>query len=136
MGSRNSLRTRVLAENPQTFIAGCNCRLGHLEAGKGGEHYASITKFDCEDHQVDLYYFFKRRTRRKSILQEYMDFVGCEWENFTRFVPTGWLSLEICCDKELKKYKALKSLFLSRVEKKGRLDIDDGSEGKKMIRHQ
>ena len=38
--------------------------------------------------------------------------------------------------KELKKYKALKSLFLSRVEKKGRLDIDDGSEGKKMIRHQ
>ena len=24
MGSRNSLRPRILAENPQTFIAGCN----------------------------------------------------------------------------------------------------------------
>ena len=48
----------------------------------------------------------------------------------------GGYPLEICCDKEFKKYKALKSLFLSRGEKKGRLDIDDGSEGKKMIRHQ
>ena len=88
MGSINSLRTRILAENPQTFIAGCNCHLAHLAAGKGGEAYASVTKFDCEDHQVDLYYFFKRSTRRKGILQEYMDFVGCEWENFTRFLST------------------------------------------------
>ena len=88
MGSINSLRTGILAENAQTFIAGCNCHLAHLAAGKGGEAYASVTKFDCEDHQVDLYYFFKRSTRRKGILQEYMDFVGCEWENFTRFVST------------------------------------------------
>ena len=64
-----------------------------------------------------------------------MKFVGCEWENFTRFVSTRWLSLEICCDKELKKYKALKSMFLSRGEKEG-LDIDNGSEDKEMIRHQ
>ena len=27
MGSRNSLRARILAENRQTFIAGCNCHL-------------------------------------------------------------------------------------------------------------
>ena len=25
MGSRNSLRTSILAENPETFTAGCNC---------------------------------------------------------------------------------------------------------------
>ena len=54
MGSRNSLRTRILAENPQTFIAECNCHLAHLAGGKGGEAYACITKFDCEDHQVNL----------------------------------------------------------------------------------
>ena len=86
MGSKNSLRTRILDENPQTFIAGCNCHLAHLAAGKGSEAYTSITKFYCEDHQVDLYYFFKGSTRRKGTLQEYMDFVGCEHENFTRFV--------------------------------------------------
>ena len=134
MESINSLRTRILAENPQIFITGCNCHLAHLAAGS--EAYTSATKFDCDDHQVDLYYFFKRSTRRKGILQEYMDFVGCEWENFTRFVSTMWLSLEICCEKKFKKYQALKSMFLSRGEKEERLDIDDGSEGKKMIRHQ
>ena len=130
MGIRNSLKTRILSENAQTFIAGCNCHLAHLAAGKGGDAYAAITKFDCEDHQVDLYYFFKRSTHRKGILKEYMDFVGCEWENFTRFVSTRWLSLETCCDKEFKKFEALKSMFISRVEKEGQLDIDDGSEGK------
>ena len=86
---------------------------------KSGEAYASVTKFDCEDHQVDFYYFFKRSTRRKGILQEYMDFVGCEWEKFTRFVSTKWLSLEICCDKELKNYEPLKSMFPSKGEKEG-----------------
>ena len=68
MGCRNSLRTRVLAENTQTFIAGCNCHLAHLAAGKSGKAYTSSINFDCEDHQVDLYYFSKRRTCRKGIL--------------------------------------------------------------------
>ena len=103
MGSRNSLRTKILAKNPETFIAECICHLAHLAAGKGGEAYASVTKFDCENHQVYLSYFFKRSTRRKGVLQEYMDIVGCEWENFTRFVSTWWLFLQSCCDKELKK---------------------------------
>ena len=101
-GSRNSLRTRILAENPQTFIAGYNFHLSHLAEGKCGEALGSIAKFDCEDHHVDFYYFFKRSTRRKSILQEYMELVGCEWENLTRLVSTRSLSLEICCDKELR----------------------------------
>ena len=92
IGSRNSLRTRILAKNPQTFIAGCNCYLAHLAARKGGEDYASVRKFDCENHQVYLYYFFRRSTRRTGVLQEYMDIVGSEWENFTRFVSTRWLS--------------------------------------------
>ena len=63
-------------------------------------------------------------------------FNGCEWENFMRFVSTRWLSLKICCDKKLTKYEALKLMFLSRGEKEGPLDFDDGSEGKEKIRHQ
>ena len=59
MGSRNSLRTRILAENPQIFIAGCKCHLAHLAAENGAEAYASIIKFDCENHQLNLYYFSK-----------------------------------------------------------------------------
>ena len=37
MRSRNSLRTRILPENPQTFIAECNCPFAHLAAGNCGE---------------------------------------------------------------------------------------------------
>ena len=57
MGIRNSLKTRILSENAQAFIAGCNCHQAHLTAGKGGDAYVAITKFVCEDHQVDLYFF-------------------------------------------------------------------------------
>ena len=52
-----------------------------------------------------------------------------------RYVKTRWLSLQQCCDKEIKKYPDLKSKFLSRVEKE---TIDKGNssgktnEGKKL----
>ena len=52
MGDRNSLKSRILAKNNEIFIAGCNCHLVHLAAGKGGEGYAAETGCDCEDHQV------------------------------------------------------------------------------------
>ena len=80
-----------------------------------GRAYATATGFDVEDHQVDLYYYFKDSTRREGILAEYEDFVGLEWEEFTRFIRTRWLCLEKCCDKELKKYPALRSMFQSRT---------------------
>ena len=61
--------------------------------------------------------FFKGSSRRKGILSEYLEFVELDWENFMQYVKTHWLSLQQCCDKEVKKYPALKSMFLSRVEK-------------------
>ena len=39
------------------FVAGCNCHLAHLAAGKGGVGYTAEIGFDYEDHQVVLYYF-------------------------------------------------------------------------------
>ena len=81
MENTTSLRTKILAENPETFIAGCNCHLAHLVARKGSEAYASITKFDFEDYQVHLYYLFKSSTPRQCILQKYMDFVGSNEES-------------------------------------------------------
>ena len=134
MGCRNSLKSRILEKNSCCFVAGCNCHLVHLAAGKGGQAYEGITGFSCEDHQCDLYYFFKGSTRRKGILAEYLSFVELDWENFVRYVKTRWLSLEQCCDKEVRKFPALKSMFLSRVEKevidKGQHDED--GDGKKL----
>ena len=38
MGCKNSLKSRVLERNSSCFVAGCNCHLVHLAAGKGGKH--------------------------------------------------------------------------------------------------
>ena len=84
---------------------------------KGGSTYSSVSGFDCEKSQVDLYYFFKGSSRRKGILTKFLDFTGLEWEKFVKYVKTQWLPLEQCCSKEIKKFPALKSMFLSRVEK-------------------
>ena len=48
----------------------------HIAVGQGGIAYAEISKFDMEEHQVDLYYYFWSSTQQKGILKEYMDFVG------------------------------------------------------------
>ena len=64
-----------------------------------------------EKHQADIDYYGKKSARRKGILKEYVEFVVEEWNDIIRFFPTRWLSLELCCKKELKKYKGLKSMF-------------------------
>ena len=117
MGKRNSIKSRFLEKNAACFIAGCNCHLAHLAAATGGKAFKDKTGFNVEDHQVDIYYFFKGSTRRKGILIEYLEFTGIEWEIFTRYVSTRWLCLEKCCAKEFKKFRALKSMFLSRRDK-------------------
>ena len=128
MGCKNSLKSRILEKNSSCFVAGCNCHLVHLSAGKGGQAYQSISSFSCEDHQCDLYYFLKGSSRRKGILTEYLEFVELDWENFVRYVKTCWPSLQQCCDKEVTKYPALKSIFLGRVEKE---TIDKGNSSSK-----
>ena len=37
--------------------------------------------------------------------------------DFARYVKTRWLSLEQCCNKEISKFPAFKSIFLSGVQK-------------------
>ena len=91
---KNSLKLRILEKISSCFRAACNCHLVHLAPGKGGEAYESISSFSCEDHQCDLYYFFKGSSRRKGILTEYLEFVELDWENFVRYVKTCWLSLQ------------------------------------------
>ena len=136
MGIRNSIKSRILEKNADVFAAGCSCHLAHLAAGAGGRAYEEVIGFDMEDHQVDMFYFFKNSTRRKGILLEYLDFMGQEWENKSRFVKTRWLSLEVCCNKEYKKFSSLKSMFLSRTENS--LGIDKGKaapkEGKSVFK--
>ena len=98
MGEHNSLKSRTHTENLETFIAGYNSHLAHIAACNGGQGYCPATGFDCKEHQIDLFYFFKNSTGRKGILVESLEFVGFEQENVTRFVSTRCLSPETCCE--------------------------------------
>ena len=83
-----------------------------------------------EKHQADIDYYGKKSARRKGILKEYVEFVVEEWNNIIRFFPTRWLSLELCCKKELKKYKGLKSMFQGRLNDSNKEDtgIDESKK--------
>ena len=130
MRIRNSIKSRILEKSSDVFVVGCSCHLAHLAASAAGQAYQEIMDFDMEDHQVDMYYFFKNSTRRKGILLEYLDFMDQECENMSLLVKIRWLSLETCCNKEFKKFSSLKSMFLSRTDNS--LGIDKGKAATKV----
>ena len=65
------------------------------------------------DHCVDLFYWFDKSSKKKSILKEYYEFCNSECEEFIKYASIRWLYLERCVNRELKKYAGLKSYFLS-----------------------
>ena len=56
---------------------------------------------------------FEKSSKRKSILKEYYQFCDIEYEEVIKFISTRWLCLELCINREVKKYEGLKSYFLS-----------------------
>ena len=74
MGPRNSIKSRVLQENPATYFVGCRCHMVHNTANKAAEAFEVKSGFDIEDMLVDLYYWFDKSTNRKNELSEYYEF--------------------------------------------------------------
>ena len=54
-----------------------------------------------------------------------MDFNDLEWNNVVRYIRACWLSLLLCCEKELKKYPGLVSPLKSRTKDSNREDNGD-----------
>ena len=120
IGAHDSIKSRVLGKEPNVFVAGCPCHMLHNAAAKGATAFADATGFDLEDHCVDLFYWFDKSTKRKGILKEYCEFCDTDYEAVVKYVSVRWLCLERCLDRELKKYHALKSYFLSEHERDNR----------------
>ena len=120
IGTHDSIKTQVLAKQPKVVIAGCPCHMLHNATGKGATALADITKFDIEDHCVDLFYRFDRSSKRKGEAKEYFKFCDTDYEKVVKYISVRWLCLERCLDRELKKYAALKSYFCSEHEREAR----------------
>ena len=113
IGEHNSLKSRASEKNHNIFIVGCPCHILQNASCKSGSVFTSVTGFDIEQHYVDLFYWFDKSSKKKSILKECCKFWNSECEQFIKYVSTRWLCLERCVNWELKKYAGLKSYFLS-----------------------
>ena len=120
IGEYDSIKSRFLEKEPKIAVVGCPCHMLHNTAGKGATEFGNITKFDVEDHCIDLFYWFDKSTKRKGALKEYFEFCGTNYEAVIKYISVRWLCLERCIEQELKKYVALKSYFCSEEEQDNR----------------
>ena len=65
IGTRNSLKTRIVQRNSTIYFNGCPCHVVHNAAQKGGTAFAKCFGFDAEEFAVDLYYWFDKLTKKK-----------------------------------------------------------------------
>lgn len=42
LGSRNSIKTRIMKENPAAYVMGCPCHIMHNMAGKAGDAFEKV----------------------------------------------------------------------------------------------
>ena len=113
IGQRNSIKSRAREKNPEIIIAGCPCHILHNASCKGSIAFSKWTGFDITDHCVDLYHLFDKSSKRKSILKEYYDFCDIKYGEIIKLVSTQWLCLEMCVNRELKKFEGLQPFFIS-----------------------
>ena len=116
IGEHNSIKSRVLQKNSEIVISGCPCHILHNASSKAAEAFGNIVDFSVEDHCVDLFYWFDKSSKRKSILKEYYDFCDQDYEEVIKYISTRWLCTERCINRELKKFSGLRSYFLSESE--------------------
>ena len=117
IGDHNSIKSRALERNPEIVISGCPCHILHNAASKAADAFAVLSNFSIEDHCVDLYYWFDKPSKQKSILKEYYDFCDKDYQEVIKYISTQWLCSERCVNCELKKYPSLRSYFMSENEK-------------------
>ena len=88
IGDHNSIKSRALERNPEIVISGCPCHILHNTASKAADGFAAVSDFSVEDHCVDLYYWFDKSSKRKSILKEYYDFCDQDYQEVIKYIST------------------------------------------------
>ena len=120
IGIRDSIKTRVLRQNPAVYFNGCPCHIIHNAAQKAGESFTGVSGFDVEEFVIDLFYWFDKSTKRKNGLQSYCTFCNQDYRSIVKHVSTRWLSLEVAVQRSLKQLASLTSYFKSENESQAR----------------
>ena len=119
VGSKDSVLTRLRAENPRIFSIGCICHLANLCIKDGVKELP----INVDDLLVDIFYFFRHSSKRIQDFKEFQEFTETDEQRILKHCPTRWLSLEKVVTRTLSQLKALRSYFASHdeVEKPGKV---------------
>ena len=109
IGSRDSLKTRVLSCNAAIYFNGCSCHVLHNTAQKTSESFNECSGFDVEEFVIDVFYWFDKSTKYKNGLRSYCIFCDQEYRSIVKHVSKCWLSLEIAVQRSLKQLPSLTS---------------------------
>ena len=88
IGDHNSIKSCALERNLEIVISGCPCHILHNAANKAGDNFATVSNFSIKDHCVDLYYWFNKSSKQKSILKEYYDFCKQDYQEVIKYIST------------------------------------------------
>lgn len=113
IGRHNSIMTRIHGMNPSVYFMGCPCHITHNTASHAADSLRQVTGFDVEEFLIDIFFWFDKSTKRKSLLQEYCSLCDIEYRKIIKHVSTRWLSLLTAIERILKQYDGLRSYFLS-----------------------
>lgn len=122
IGSRDSIKTRVLRCNPAIYFNGCPCHILHNAAQKAAESFSQSSGFDVEEFVIDLFYWFDKSTKRKNELRSYCTFCDQDYKRLVKHVSTRWLSLELAVQRSLQQLPSLSSYFKSEDKSQARFN--------------
>ena len=113
-GMGKGVAGHVIRTQSEVIIAGCNCHLMALAAGKAVKKLP--VKFD--DLLTDIYFHMVKSHKRKSPFKEIQDACGDNLNKFIKHCPTRWLSLLDCLKRLNENYEALTTFFKAEFETK------------------
>lgn len=110
-GKHQSVMVELKKINKFIVPIGCNCHILSNALKKG---VSQIQKFEIDVIVIKIFNEFSSSTKCTTELKEIFEWVGCEWSEMLRHIPTRWLSLYPAVERLIKNYEPLKAYFLSK----------------------
>lgn len=88
-------------------LSGCTLHLVHIAAEKA----ANVLPAAIEEILIDIYYYFKKSSKRQDSLGMFQDMYDIDQKKMIKHVATRWLSIDRCLKRLLDNWVALKEYF-------------------------
>jgi hypothetical protein len=107
VGKKKGVYGFLLQKNPAVHLSGCTLHLVHIAAEKA----ANVLPAAIEEILIDIYYYFKKSSKRQDSLGMFQDMYDIDQKKMIKHVATRWLSIDRCLKRLLDNWVALKEYF-------------------------